>query len=88
MNALNIEAILTALNNGSVRYLPIGGANFMIRHVPLLTCDVDVWVEDNDQNLARLGRTLNALKAEWGPIEQTWQCFEANWRFLLTSRIR
>jgi hypothetical protein len=87
MNALNIEAILTALNNGGVRYLLIGGANFMIRHVPLLTYDVDVWVEDNDENLARLGKTLNALKAEWGPTEQTWQVVPADWKWLTRQTV-
>jgi hypothetical protein len=87
MSALNIEAILTALNNGSVRYMLIGGANFMIRHAPLLTYDVDVWVDDNEENLARLGKMLHTLKAEWGPTEQTWQVVPADWKWLMRQAV-
>ena len=34
---MNIDRILTELNHHGVRYLLIGGVNFMLRHKPVLT---------------------------------------------------
>ena len=81
MNQLNIEAILSTLNEGSVRFLLIGGVNFMIRHVPLLTYDVDVWVDEQEDNLSRLSFALNKMEAEWGPTEDSWKIVpsHSNW---------
>jgi hypothetical protein len=69
---MNVDAILRALNDEQVDYLLIGGMNFLLRHEPELTFDVDVWVADEQENLGRLNRALMALGAAWGPTEATW----------------
>ena len=69
---MNVDAILRALHDEQVDYLLIGGMNFLLRHEPELTFDVDVWVADSDENLKRLNRALRALGAAWGPTETTW----------------
>lgn len=45
----------------------------MLRHQPILTYDVDLWVEDKEENLSRCETALVDLDAEWGATEQTWQ---------------
>lgn len=69
---MNIDRILAALNDGQVDYLLIGGVNFLLRHRPELTFDVDVWVRDTPENLHRCEGVLATLDAEWGRDEQTW----------------
>lgn len=69
---MNVDRILEALNHREVDYLLIGGINFLLRHKPLLTYDVDVWVRDDAANLASLNRALKALGAGWGKTEKTW----------------
>ena len=64
--------MLQALNTDQVDYLLIGGMNFLLRHEPELTFDVDIWVADNDANLPRLNRALRSLGAAWGPTEAAW----------------
>ncbi len=70
---MNVDQILSALNDEQVDYLLIGGMNFLLRHRPDLTFDVDVWVEDSPPNLDRLNRALAKLGAEWGRTEAEWQ---------------
>ncbi len=69
---MNIDAILAAMNHHDVRYLLIGGMNFMLRHRPLLTYDVDFWIEDTEKNRARCEQTLANLDAEWGSTDDNW----------------
>lgn len=69
---MNVDRILETLNQHEVDYLLIGGINFLLRHKPLLTYDVDVWVRDDAANLAALNRALQALGAEWGKTEKSW----------------
>src|SRR5437867_4335608 len=69
---MNIDRILQALADHQVDYLLIGGVNFLLHHAPELTFDVDLWVADTDDNLARLNRALQELGAEWGPTEEQW----------------
>jgi hypothetical protein len=38
---MNVDAMLRVLNEEQVDYLLIGGMNFLIRHLPELTFDVD-----------------------------------------------
>ena len=45
-NRVNVDAILTSLNDRRVEYLLIGGMNLLLRHRPVLTLDVDVWIHD------------------------------------------
>ena len=40
---MNVDEILAALNAERVDYLLIGGMNFLLRHIPELTFDVDIW---------------------------------------------
>ncbi len=69
---MNIDAILAAMNHYGVQYLLIGGVNFMLRHRPLLTFDIDFWVEDTKENLLRCERALADLNAEWGSTDANW----------------
>jgi hypothetical protein len=69
---MNVDRILKTFNRHKVAYLVIGGVNFMLRHAPVLTYDVDLWVEDTEENLARCAAALAALRAEWGPTDADW----------------
>lgn len=79
---LNADHILETLNHCSVDYILIGGMNFLLRHKPVLTFDVDIWIDDTDANRQRCAEALVALEAEWGPSEDTWAPvtkLEADW---------
>lgn len=79
---MNVDNILAALNSEQVDYVLIGGMNFLIRHLPELTFDVDIWVRDEADNLARLNRALRALGGAWGPTEQEWCSVPEDWNWL------
>jgi hypothetical protein len=70
---MNADHILKVLNDHRVDYLLIGGVNFLLRHSPVLTYDVDVWIEDCDENRRRCERSLTALDAEWGADDDDWE---------------
>jgi hypothetical protein len=89
---MNVEAILKAFNDAKVRYMLIGGMNFFLRHEPVSTYDVDLWIDDETQNKGIAAKALVALKAEWGPTEKDWRpvSADASWMkgqgcFCLTS---
>lgn len=65
--------MLGALDDQQVDYLLIGGMSFLIRHRPELTFDVDIWVLDQPENLARLNRALRRLGVAWGATEEEWK---------------
>ena len=44
----------------------------MLRHRPLLTYDVDFWIEDTKENRLRCEQALAKLDAEWGKTEEHW----------------
>ncbi len=69
---MNIDRILAALNDGQVDHLLVGGVNFLLRHRPELTFDVDVWIRDTPGNRGRCEAALAALGAEWGRDEASW----------------
>ena len=48
---MNVDEILRTLHDERVDYLLIGGMNFLLRHLPELTFDVDIWVRDDSGNL-------------------------------------
>jgi hypothetical protein len=73
MPGLDIEEILTVFNRIGVRYLLIGGVNYALRHDYVITVDIDFWVEDTAENLAKINNALRELKAEWGPSEHNWR---------------
>jgi hypothetical protein len=70
---MNVDAILQTFNACEVEFLLIGGMNFLLRHQPVLTYDIDLWVRDTPANLARCDAALQALGAEWGPTEDAWK---------------
>jgi hypothetical protein len=69
---MDIDHILAVFNRHEVRYLLIGGVHFLLRHKPVLTFDIDFWIDDDGDNRLRCERALTDLKAEWGQSEQTW----------------
>src|SRR5690348_6270281 len=79
---MNVDRILQALNDEEVDFILIGGMNFLLRHEPELTFDVDVWVRDDAANLERLNRALSELGAAWGPTEGDWAPVPNEWQWL------
>ncbi len=69
---MNVDDILRAMNQQSCRYLLFGGMNFMLRHQPVLTYDVDLWIDDTAQNRRLCEQALIDLDAQWGATESTW----------------
>ena len=70
---MNIDRILDVLNRHKVAYILIGGVNYLLRHKPELTFDIDIWIEDNPANRQRCQRALEELDAEWGPTDDQWR---------------
>lgn len=73
MKFMNVDAILAAFNSAHVKYLLIGGVNYLLRHEPVLTYDVDLWIEDTSANRRQCEIALASLDAEWGPTEADWR---------------
>jgi hypothetical protein len=71
-NMDNTDHILSTLNRHRVDYLVIGGFNFLLRHSPVLTYDIDVWIEDSADNRQRCEKALAELQAEWGMSDEDW----------------
>jgi hypothetical protein len=69
---MNVDSILQALLEHRVEYILIGGMNFLLRHAPVLTFDVDVWIEDSKENRDRCEKALGSLQAEWGFSDEDW----------------
>lgn len=69
---MNVDHILDTLNRKRVDYLLVGGMNFLLRHAPVLTFDVDLWIEDTAGNLGRCEGALSDLGAAWGATESDW----------------
>jgi len=82
MRDMNVEVIFDTMNRQGVQYLLIGGMNFMLRHEPMLTYDVDLWIEDTDENRRCCESALVELNATWGPTDVSWQAvanFKPGW---------
>jgi hypothetical protein len=69
---MNVDHVLQTMNQFQVNYILIGGMNFMLRHKPLLTYDIDLWIEDTAGNLAKCEQALVAIGAEWGESVNAW----------------
>ena len=69
---MGIDEILGTMNRHGCRFLLIGGMNFMLRHQPILTYDVDLWIEDSPENRRRCELALCDLQAEWGTTDEDW----------------
>ena len=70
---MNVDRILATMHDQGVRCLLIGGMNFLLRHEPVLTYDVDLWIEDTEENRRRCERALASLDAAWGATEAEWK---------------
>lgn len=70
---MNVDRILAAFNEAGVDYLLIGGMNYLLRHAPVSTFDVDFWIEPSAENCRRCEAALSALDASWGPSEAEWR---------------
>ena len=70
---MNIDHVLQTLAYHEVDYLLIGGVNFMLRHEPEITYDIDIWIADNTANLEKTIKFLKAIDAEWGATEDEWK---------------
>jgi len=55
---MNVDAILESFARPKIEAILIGGMNFLLRHQPVLTFDVDFWVRDTDENLSRVSDAL------------------------------
>ena len=84
---MNPQAILQTLNRHQVAYLVLGGFNFLVAHQPILTFDIDVWIEDAPENRIRTARALTALGAAWGPTEEQWKPTAEDPAWLLNQTI-
>ncbi len=69
---MNVDRILETFNRYQVACLLIGGMNFLLRHSPVVTFDVDLWIEDTPENLRRSEQALGELQAEWGRSRDDW----------------
>jgi hypothetical protein len=69
---MNVDHILREFNERRVAYILIGGMNFLLRHAPVLTFDIDFWIEDSPENVGRCEKALGALDAEWGASDDDW----------------
>jgi hypothetical protein len=69
---VNVDGILEAFDRRQVRAILIGGMNFLLRHQPVLTFDVDLWVADSEENLGRVAEALRDIEARWGRTDTTW----------------
>jgi len=83
---MNVDHILETFSARQVRYILIGGMNFLLRHAPVLTYDVDLWIDDSAENLDRCEQALAHLQAEWGPSEKDWGPVARRPRGWLTSQ--
>jgi hypothetical protein len=69
---VNTDHILSTFNQHQVRYILVGGVNFLLRHSPVLTFDIDLWVRDDPANLGRCEQALASLDAAWGSNDDNW----------------
>jgi hypothetical protein len=69
---MNVDGILEAFSRNRTEAILIGGMNFLLRHQPVLTFDVDLWVRDTEENLERVVLSLRDLGAEWGRDDPSW----------------
>ena len=69
---MDVDHILATMNACQVEYLLIGGMNFLLRHEPVLTFDVDLWINDQEANRRCCELAMATLEAEWGESDTDW----------------
>jgi len=84
---MNIDHILWTFADCGVEYLLIGGMNFLLRHEPVLTYDIDFWIRDTAENRDRCDTALRALDAAWGATEEDWRSVAAQPGWLVRQGI-
>lgn len=70
---MQVDQILTIFNRHRADYLLIGGMHFLIRHKPILTFDIDLWIDGQNTNVQRCEAALAELDAAWGPTDAEWE---------------
>jgi hypothetical protein len=75
---MNIDIVLQTMADFKVDYLLIGGVNYLLRHEPELTYDMDFWIADTPDNRSHTNSALQKLKAEWGATESDWRPVSEN----------
>ena len=68
---MDVDLILQTFNAHRVDYLLIGGMNFLLFHEPVLTFDVDLWIDDAPENLRRAEQALGELRGVGAPPSRT-----------------
>jgi|LakMenEpi03Aug12_release.lakeMendotaPanAssembly.Ray.scaffolds.fasta_scaffold70507_4 hypothetical protein len=84
---MNVDHILRTFSECGVECLLIGGMNFLLRHEPVLTYDIDFWIRDTPENLVRCDAALRKLDAAWGATEREWRPVAAQRGWLLQQSI-
>ena len=67
---MNVDRILETFNRHEVAWLLIGGMNFLLRHKPVLTFDVDLWVDDTVQNRLHFIFAGHFARDSWRSLSQ------------------
>lgn len=86
-DGMNVDHILRTFGDRSVEYLLIGGMNFLLRHEPVLTYDIDLWIRDTAENRDRCDVALRTLDAAWGATEQDWRPIAAQPGWLMRQAV-
>lgn len=73
LETMDVDHILRTFATHAVDDLLIGGMNFLLRHEPVLTYDIDLWIRDEPANLRRCEAALTELDAAWGRTEAEWR---------------
>jgi hypothetical protein len=84
---MNIDAMLETLHRHQVRYILIGGVNFLLKHKPVLTFDLDIWIQDSPQNLEKALCALIEMEAEWGESTEKWSRVSNDPKWLLKQPV-
>ena len=64
--------VFSAMNSHGVSYLLVGGLNYFLRHKPVTTQDIDLFIDDTPQNRQYCEIALMELGAEWGRRDEDW----------------
>jgi hypothetical protein len=64
--------VFSAMNTNRVSYLLVGGLNYFLRHKPVTTQDIDLFIDDTPQNRQHCEDALIELDAEWGRRDEDW----------------
>lgn len=84
---MNADVILETFHRHKVNAILIGGMNFLLRHQPVLTYDIDFWVKDTDENLSKVSTALQELRAEWGRDDKSWKPVPSGFAWLRAQTV-